>query len=59
MNRGAWWAIIHGITELNTTEQPTLLLHTILKNILFLLNTVSFLEGFKFHCQEKVLFLLK
>ena len=20
MNRGAWWATVHGVTELNTTE---------------------------------------
>ena len=23
MDRGAWWAIVHGITELDTTEQLT------------------------------------
>ena len=24
MDRGAWWATVHGVTELDTTEQVTL-----------------------------------
>ena len=26
MERGAWWATIHGVAESDTAEQPTLLL---------------------------------
>ena len=24
MDRGTWWAIVHGVLELHMTEQPTL-----------------------------------
>ena len=27
MDRGAWWATVHGVTELDTPEQLTLSLH--------------------------------
>ena len=26
MDRGVWWATVHGVSELDTTEQLTLLL---------------------------------
>ena len=28
VDRGAWWATVHGVAELGTTEGLTLLLHT-------------------------------
>ena len=41
MDRGAWWATVQGVAELDTTEQ--LGMHTLFLIILQILNPVQFL----------------
>ena len=35
MDRGVWWAVVHGVTELDTTEQLILSLYPSLDLSLF------------------------
>ena len=42
MNRGTWWATVHGVTkELDTTEQPTLSLFSKISQVPSSLPTVG------------------
>ena len=34
MDRGAWWAAVHGVTELDMTEQPSTYLNGLTQKIL-------------------------